>query len=198
MKGVFCLEGFWSGDHRDEASVSPILELVKKYNKIPSIHHRCGTKEELLFGIQRWRTKSFNKEYHLLYLAFHGIPGEILIDKDAVTLEQLADLLEGKCKGSIIYFGSCSTFDVSSERLQAFLRKTKALAIMGYREDVDWLPSASFEIILIDRLINNSFDAAGLKQVKKELARICKGYVHKLDFAMVLKKKVVKKAHAVG
>ncbi len=194
MKGVFCLEGFWDGDHRDNASVFPVLDLTRRYHDISVIHHRCATREELLYSIQRWRTKSFNKEYPLLYLAFHGAPGEVLMGHDSIDLETLGELLQGKCGNAIIYFGSCSTLNVESERLQAFMKKTKALAIMGYREDVDWLPSASFEIMLLDRLLNNSFTPGGVKKMKKQLKPICKGYLEKLEFTMILKRKTPKKA----
>jgi hypothetical protein len=193
MKGIFCLEGFWYGDHRDEASVSPVLDLIKLYNNSPVIHHRCGTREEFLYGIKRWTTKSFHKKYPILYLAFHGQPGEVLVGDEAVDLEDLSRLLEGHAKGTVIYFGSCSTLDVDGKRLQAFMKQSGAQAIFGYREDVDWLPSASFEIMLMSQLSSHPFTKAGVSVIKRELDKICRGYLEKLEFTMVVKKKVAKK-----
>ncbi len=42
MKGTFCLETFWYGDHRDKTSVFPVLDLVNRYEKMPFVHHKCG------------------------------------------------------------------------------------------------------------------------------------------------------------
>jgi len=110
MKGIFCIEGFWYGDHRDSTTVYPVLDLIKRFGKTPFVHHRCATIEEFEFSIKRWCTKSFHRNYPLLYLAFHGEPENICIgSKQKVNLNRLAELLEGKCDRVVIYFGSCST-----------------------------------------------------------------------------------------
>ena len=70
MKGIFCLEGFWYGDHRDKISVAPIIDLLHRYDNLPSLYQRCGTKEEFIYSLKRWKTKSFHKKYPLLYHAF--------------------------------------------------------------------------------------------------------------------------------
>lgn len=195
MKGIFCLEGFWDNDHRDSASVYPVLDLVRRYNNLPAIHHRCGTKEEFLYGIQRWRTKEFRTQYPLIYLAFHGEPGHVLVGNDVVTLDELGAMLEKKCSGCIIYFGSCSTMNLPPAKLQAFMKQTNALAIMGYAEDVDWLPSASFEILLLETVISNPFTADGVRMMKRELTPYCVGPLKKLEFTMVLKKRKAQAAN---
>jgi hypothetical protein len=30
MNGIFCLEGFWYGDHRDRTTVYSVLDLMNK------------------------------------------------------------------------------------------------------------------------------------------------------------------------
>jgi len=63
MKGVFCIEGFWYGDHRDTTSVYPVLQLVRRYQNMPFLHHKCYTYEEFCFSIQRWKQRGFHKKY---------------------------------------------------------------------------------------------------------------------------------------
>ena len=69
MKGVFCLEGFWYGDHRDRTSVVPILEMVNRYLQIPYIYHRCATVKNLLFHLSDGKQNRFIKS--ILYLLWH-------------------------------------------------------------------------------------------------------------------------------
>lgn len=185
MKGVFCLEGFWFGDHREKMSVVPVLDLIHRYNKMPFIHHRCATIEEFQFSITRWKNKSFHKRYPLLYLAFHGHPGVVMVGKTRVTLDHLAGLLEDKCEGVVIHFGCCSTLDIDRRLLQSFMEKTRSVAVMGYREEVGWLPSASFEIQLLDSLSNQPFDTKGVEEIRKEVMEEYGNQARKLDFRFV-------------
>ncbi|MGN6196675.1 MAG: DUF6642 family protein [Ginsengibacter sp.] len=185
-KGVFCLEGFWYGDHRDLISVTPVLELVGKHSRMPFLHHRCNTKAEFEYSINRWKTKAFCKKYPILYLGFHGEPGFIKVGKDVITLTDLSRILGDTCLQSIIHFGSCSTLNINRSRVQNFMNKTGVLAVMGYRRDVDWLPSASFEILLLDILQTNPFDSDGIKLFSKMIKKECKRQVKELDFRLMI------------
>jgi hypothetical protein len=184
MKGIFCLEGYWYGDHRDETSVFPILDLINRYNKTPFVYHRCATLEEFIFSINRWKTKSFHKKYPFLYLGFHGKVGLIRIGKQELTIEDLGELLEDKCAGVVIYFGSCETMKIDKRRLQNFMRNTKTLAILGYKQEVDWIDSTSFDIKLLSYFLKIPFDSVGIKSIKKDILTSYRSQVKELDFRM--------------
>ena len=185
MKGVFCIEGFWYGDHRDTTSVYPVLDLVRRYQNMPFLHHKCYTYEEFCFSIGRWKQKGFHRKYPLLYLAFHGEKGLIQIGKRNLTLDELAEILEDKCQGVVIYFGSCATLKVDRRRLQSFMERTKTVALLGYKHDVEWLTSASFDIRLLSYLLEHPFDSKGVKKIYEEIKRDCKAYIRELDFVMI-------------
>lgn len=185
-RGVFCLEGFWYGDHRDATSVIPVLDLVGKHSHMPFIHHRCNTKAEFVYSINRWKTKSFCSRYPILYLGFHGEPGFIKVGKDIITLDDLGNLLGNSCSRSIIHFGSCSTLNLNKTRVQNFLSRTEVLAVMGYKRNVDWLPSASFEILLLDLLQNNPFDSVGIREFSKLVKSECRRQIKELDFRLMI------------
>ena len=106
--------------------------------------------------------------------------------KDIVTLTDLGNLLGNSCTRSIIHFGSCSTLNLNKTRVQNFMNQTEVLAVMGYKRDVDWLPSASFEILLLDLLQNNPFDSTGIKLFSKIIKRECKRQVKELDFRLMI------------
>lgn len=182
MKGVFCIEGFWYGDHRDKTSVQPILELIHGHSAMPFIHHRCATVAEFTHSINRWKTKSFHNKYPILYLAFHGEAGLISIGKEKITLLRLSELLDTKCRGVIVYFGSCDTLNVHKSNLTNFLNNTGALAICGYKKEINWLKSASFEIQLFNILTSNPFDNKGIKKIEKQINEECSYFIKNLNF----------------
>ncbi|MDB5229009.1 MAG: hypothetical protein JWN78_3202 [Bacteroidota bacterium] len=186
MKGIFCLEGFWYGDHRDPTSVLPILELINRCHKVPFLHHRCATKEEVLYSLERWKMKSFNNKYPILYLAFHGEKYEIKIGAYHFTLDELADVLEDKCEGVIIHFGSCLTLKVSKNKLQSFMERTKALCVMGYKMEVDFIESTSLDLLLFHNIIVEEIklNRTGIFKIYRNMMTGSKKQMDKLKFTM--------------
>lgn len=180
--GVFCLEGFWYGDHRDSTTVKPVLDLLNCHNGLPYVYHRCSTIEEFEYSISRWKTKSFHKKYPILWLAFHGEPGLIKIGKDAITIQELATILEDKCQGSIIYFGSCSTMKWDRRLIQSFMEITRTIAVMGYKRPVEWLPSASFEILLLSYFSDTHFTTDNITDIRSSILKDCKPVCNSLQF----------------
>ena len=187
-RGVFCLEGHWYGDHRDTTSVYPILDLVHRFHKMPFIHHKCSTIEEFEFSIKRWKTKSFHNKYPILYLAFHGDRGKLLIGKDNISLYELANLLQGKCRGVVIYFGSCATLDIHGRIINNFLKRTGAIAALGYTKDVEWLISSAFDVLLMNELQMELLDSIGIRKIYATIIKEYKSLCQRIDFRMVINK----------
>lgn len=190
MNGIFCIEGFWYGDHRDTTSVYPVLELINRINGLPFIHHRIGTVEEFNFSIKRWKTKAFHKKYPILYLAFHGDKGLIKIGNKNITLKEFAEILGTKCEGAVIYFGSCETMNFDKRNLQKFLGETRVLAILGFKQQVNWLRSASFDIQMLSYFLDNKFDSKGIEKIYNEIQNNCKSLIKELDFRMEINEKI--------
>ena len=173
--GIYCLEGFWFGT-KDKTSVSPVLELLSKRRGIKTFYHRCATKAEVQCMVERWGQKTFQKDYPIIYLAAHG--QENLLDfggKAKITLDEIAELLEGKCERAIFYFGSCETLNGQSKQIKNFLERTKAIAAIGYKNEVDWLKATCLEMLILDYLQDFEFYSkyinkleAGLKEEFKK------------------------------
>jgi hypothetical protein len=94
-------------------------------------------------------------------------------------------MLGDKCEGVVIYFGSCETLNVDRRRVMRFLRNTKALAVLGFRQEVDWLVSASFDILLLYYLQQHPYDSQGIEKIYKDILMNCKSQVKRLDFRLV-------------
>jgi hypothetical protein len=180
-KGIYCIEGLWDhGNIQDETTVLPILDLLEKKNYCDHIYHDCATKSELEYFLDKWKHKAINEKYPILYLAFHGDPGYIfLTHKDKYSLAQLADFLGDKCTGKIIYFGSCSTLNIDKRRINSFLKKTGAIAVIGYKRDIDWIQSAACDLFVFEALQSDKLDTKGIHKIHKKIISDY-GNLHKL------------------
>jgi len=189
-KGIFCIEGLWENDIRKPSTIQPLLIFLKQNVEIPYIYRDCATTDEFEFYLSKFAQEKYNN-YPILYLAFHGEPGQVTISgKNNYMISEIGDFLDGKCKGNIILIGSCSTLDVDKRILKKFLEKTGALAILGYTNDVNWLISSTFEMLILSILQENSFNGNGIKSITKKCTQLAKAFKNKdkeknIQFRMV-------------
>ncbi|RLS65800.1 MAG: hypothetical protein DWH97_05725 [Planctomycetota bacterium] len=173
VRGIFCLETDWS-EVRTSPSVEPMLELLKRSPlTIPFVHRNVVTTDTLAYYIGKWAQKRHD-DYPILYLAFHGIQGEVqfgdLRRRTArVTLDQLEESLRGKCAGRVIHFGSCGTLGVSLRRMRRFVEETGALAVSGYEKDIDWVRSAALDFSYFASIQQNTMTVPGLRAVRRRV-----------------------------
>ena len=193
LKGIFCLEtDQWYGQ-KNRASVEPTLHLLERYQRTPFQHRDVATAGEFKFFLDKYFQPGY-KNYPILYLGFHGWGSED--DNDAyveigdgsrVTLEQLEQWINGRCNGRIVHFGSCGVMGSHGNRLNRFVRKTQALAVCGYREEVDWVQSAAFEMLLLGSLQDAAFIKTSIKRFDRELKEVAPGLYGGLGFRLVVK-----------
>jgi hypothetical protein len=182
-KGIFCMEGLWDQDLRAGSTVRPLLELLRLNEEIDYIHREYATREELEFYLNKWSQKRYDA-YPILYLASHGKEGGIELGGDIYSVETLADLLAEKCEHRLIIFSSCSTMDISKQQLEFILERTGALAVCGYRVDVDWLRSTAFELLLLSKMQDNEFSGRGIESILRQAEETAKAF-DDLEFRMV-------------
>ena len=186
-KGVYCLECDWFGA-KDRTSVKPALDLVQATygGRVPHYYHKTATLQEFDFRLKQWAKPEFNN-YPILYLGFHGGKGviELTEGKKSVTLEEMATKLEGKCEYRIIHFGSCSTLNAHESGIDKFLSKTKALAVCGFKANVDWLESAALDVLSLGLFQEVSFTLKGMGKFDRLLRKSAPGLRDKLQFRIV-------------
>ena len=166
-KGIYCIEGLWDHNNiQDKSTILPILDLLEKRGNCNYILHDCATVSELEFFLDKWKSKTISDKFPILYLAFHGSEGCIhLTHKVKYSLDQLAEFLEGKCEGKVIYFGSCSTLNIDKRLIKSFLEKTEAIAAIGYKKDIDWIQSTACDLFVFEALQNDKLDSKGINNI---------------------------------
>ena len=168
LNGVFCLEGQWTGDLSDTASVLPTLEHLERARELRFIHRHVATRDEVAYYFGRLRTRAYDR-YRVVYLSMHGDRGGILLnpnDRQLISLAELAELMQGACVGRYIYLGSCATLLTSQRALNDFVRGTGARLLCGYTKSVDWTEASAFDILLLTNLVNQSYRSGTKKYLE--------------------------------
>ncbi len=178
--GILCLEGDWELGLKRERSVVPVLELVKSQWHVPFIHRTASTRDEFRLVVGEW-LKAKYKNYPILYLGFHGLPGCLQIGADNVPITDLFEFAE-KGTGRIIHFGSCETLSAHKSVLDQFLKMSRFVGICGFKHEVDWLKSCALEILVLDELSKRKISARNLHVFKKNIHSLAGPLVRNLGF----------------
>ncbi|KMQ52920.1 hypothetical protein CHISP_0141 [Chitinispirillum alkaliphilum] len=188
MRGIFCLEGLWDEDLEEKYSVYPLLTMLEMYSKAPFMHHRVATTGELDFYLSKWKESCF-KNYPILYFAFHGESGMILIGSEKYTLKKLSEKLKDSCTDAFIFLASCRTVNVEDELIRLFLQRTGAKGVFGYRNRVVWIFSAAVEILLLSEIQNAEISSQGLSTLRRRVDHICKNF-NRTDVLFATEKRI--------
>jgi hypothetical protein len=131
-------------------NVVPILQLAAQVNDIEFTYMTCNTQEELRYNLRRLKRKS---GYGILYVAFHGGPGEIYLEDGAsIDLETMAEYMGRGFNDWIVHFSTCGTIGVPKRRLADFMAATNVSMIVGYKRNVDWMEGAALDLLLFSWL----------------------------------------------
>jgi hypothetical protein len=194
LKNIYCLEGDWWNDPKRPSTVRPIFDLLAQaYPNLRYVHRSIGTREEFDHALDCWTQKKF-ADFPILYFAFHGNPNILYVGdrrhrKGKVPLEAISEVLAGHCHNRIIHFGSCKTLQSSPDALRTFVKRTRALAVSGYRLDINWLLSASFEVYLLGVIQESPLNLRGASQMLERIREVSRPLAHQLGFRMLLRER---------
>ena len=179
-KFIFCLEAISDSEFPKHTPVLIGLEALA-IQGIDSIYNFCDSIEELeeRLGALVYDDKHF-KEYEIIYLVMEGAANTIQLNDYYYSLQEIAELFEGKMKGKIIHFANTKTLNLDQDEAQYFLDVSGARAISGYGLD-----SISVNSLPLDQLFFSLCqDEYDLKEVVEQLHQ--KNYVacKALDFRL--------------
>lgn len=151
-KFIFCLEAVPDSDNPLETQTLKALEELT-FKGINSIYNYCDTIEELeeRLGFLVFDDVHF-KEYEIIYLVMKGDSNSIQLNNYYYSLQEIAELFEGKMKGKIIHFSNEKSLDLTQDEAQYFLDVSGALAISGYGRN-----SISVSSLALDQLFFNLY-----------------------------------------
>lgn len=153
-KFIYCLEAVPDIDSTNTTEVVKILEDIALVQDITSIYKACDTIEGLEESLSNLLYEDHNfKDYEIIYLVIPGEANNILLNDYYYSIEEIAELFEGKMTGKVIHFANQKVLDLTDEESQYFLDVTGARAISGYGST----PSKISSTITIDRVFFSMF-----------------------------------------
>lgn len=164
---IYCLEVVPDIDTVQTTEVVTILEDIALNQNITSIYKACDTLEGLEESIDNLLYNDHHfKDYEIIYLVLPGEANNILINGYYYSIEEIAELFEGKMDGKVIHFANKKILDLTDEESQYFLDVTGARAISGYGFHSEKMTSA----FTIDRIFFSLFhENDDLKEVVEQM-----------------------------
>lgn len=130
---IFCLEAVSDIENIEKTEILYQLEHLALEFKIPNIYKSCDTIEGLEESLAALLYDDDHfKNYEIIYLVMEGEENSICISDYYYSLDEIAELFEGKMKGKIIHFANSKTLELTQDQAQFFLDVTGAKAISGY------------------------------------------------------------------
>jgi len=164
---IYCLEVVSDVDKEVTTEVVTILEDMALHQNMTSIYKACDTIEGLEESLNYLLYDDHHfKDYEIIYLVLPGEANTILINGYYYSIEEIAELFEGKMIGKVIHFANKKILDLTDEESQYFLDVTGARAISGYGFHSEKMTSA----FTIDRVFFSLFyENDDLKEVVERL-----------------------------
>ena len=143
---IYCLEGVHDieTDKVTEAQEN-LTQLAMKYG-IASIYKTCDTIEGLEDSLNALVLDDHNfKDYEIIYLVMSGEANSICLNDYYYSLQEIAEIFEGRLKGKILHFSNAKILDLDEEEAQYFLDVTNAKAVSGYGNAYNGVSSANLD-----------------------------------------------------
>jgi hypothetical protein len=154
-KFIFCLEAVSDVESPAATHVFQKLEHLALTHGIDSIYKTCDTIEGLEDSLNALRYDDHDfKNYEIIYLVVPGEPNNICLNNYYYSLEEIAEVFEGRLKGKLLHFANAKVLDLTPEESQYFLDVTGARAISGYGRMADPMTSS-----LLDNMFFSLYEA---------------------------------------
>ena len=146
-KFIFCLEAVDDAEQVEKTEVIKNLEKLA-YEGIDSIYNSCDSIEGLENGLKTLLYDDHNfKNYEIIYLVMVGEANNICLNGYYYSMEEIAELFEGRMKGKVLHFANSKPLDLNEEEAQYFLDITGAKAVSGYGVPYNGISSVNLDKI---------------------------------------------------
>ena len=172
---IYCLEGVHDieADKLTEAQKN-LEQLAMKYG-IASIYKTCDTIEGLEASLNTLVLDDHNfKDYEIIYLVMTGEANSICLNDYYYSLQEIAEIFEGRLKGKILHFSNAKILDLDEEEAQYFLDITGAKGVSGYGNAFNGISSANLDKAFFNlfKEDDNMFDV--VEELHQRHYNVCK------------------------
>jgi len=130
---IFCLEIVEDIEEENTSDLFTFLEHLALNFKLTSVYKTCDSFEGFEDSISNllFHDRDF-RDYNFIYLVVSGENNQVQIDDYFYSLEEIAELFQGKLTDKIVHFANTKNLELDEETFQYFLAVTGVKAISGY------------------------------------------------------------------
>lgn len=148
---VYCLEGVTDIETDKITETQKKLEQLTMEYGLASIYKTCDTIEGLEASLNTLVLDDHNfDDYEIIYLVMTGEANSICLNDYYYTLQEVAEIFEGRLKGKILHFSNAKVLDLDEEEAQYFLDVTGAKAISGYGNEFNGISSSNLDKVFFN------------------------------------------------
>ena len=130
---LFCIESVDDIEEQNDSQLLDFLEHLAREFHITNVYKTTDSFEGLEESLNNLLYHdNYFREYKLIYLVVEGEGNQILIDDYYYSLEEIAELFQGKLSNKIVHFANTMNLDLEDESFQYFIDVTGAKALSGY------------------------------------------------------------------
>lgn len=143
---IYCLEGVNDIEVQTTTVAQKNLEQLALQYGVASIYNTCDTIEGLEDSLNALVLDDHNfKDYEIIYLVITGEANSICLNDYYYSLQEIAELFEGRLKGKILHFSNAKILDLDEEEAQYFLDITGAKGVSGYGNAFNGISSSNLD-----------------------------------------------------
>ena len=144
---IYCLEAVHDIETEKVTEAQKNLEELTLHNGVASIYKTCDTIEGLETSLNALVLEDHNfKDYEIIYLVITGEANSICLNDYYYSLQEIAEIFEGRLKGKILHFSNAKVLDLDEEEAQYFLDITGAKGISGYGNEFNGITSSHLDM----------------------------------------------------
>ena len=143
---IYCLEAVDNIETDQVTEAQKNLEQLTSQYGIASIYKTCDTIEDLEASLDALVSDDHNfKDYEIIYLVITGEANSICLNDYYYSLQEVAEIFEGRLQGKILHFSNAKVLDLDEEEAQYFLDITGAKGISGYGNECNGITSSNLD-----------------------------------------------------
>ncbi|TXE20335.1 hypothetical protein ES692_00665 [Psychroserpens burtonensis] len=143
---IYCLEAVLDIETDKVTEAQKNLEQLTMQYGIASIYKTCDTIEGLEASLNALVSDDHHfNDYEIIYLVIAGEANSICLNDYYYSLQEIAEIFEGRLEGKIVHFSNAKVLDLDEEEAQYFLDITGAKGVSGYGNDCNGITSSNLD-----------------------------------------------------
>lgn len=172
---VYCLEGVDNIETKKITEAQKNIEQLTLQYGIASIYKTCDTIESLEASLNALVLDDHNfKDYEVIYLVMKGEENSICLNNYYYSLQEIAEIFEGRLKGKILHFSNAKVLNLDEEEAQYFLDITGARGISGYGNEFNGVSSSNLDKVFFNLFQEDDNMLDVVEELHQKHYRACK------------------------